>query len=230
MVEKIRKTLLSLGDENYKAFTAPLLPSVPKESIIGVRTPKIREYAKVLLKENTFGPFLKDLPHLYYEENTLHATIIARLPFERFLEEIETLFPYLDNWGTCDGIRPKYAKESLPSLLIKIEEWLTSQKPYTLRFAILMLMTYYLDGAFEPRFLNMVAKVKSDHYYVKMMVAWYFATALAKQYEATVPYLENKILPVWTHNKALQKAIESYRITPEQKDYFKTLKIKAKIP
>ncbi len=225
MKEEIREKLLSLKDDSYKSFTAPLLPTLDANTIIGVRTPKLRAYAKKVYMHGDYEDFLNDLPHKYYEENTLHVTLVAMLPYERFLAEIERFLPYLDNWGTCDGIRPKFAKQNLDVFASKIEEWLNSAAPYTVRFAILMLMTYYLDEAFDAKYLKLVSHVKSEHYYVNMMIAWYFATALAKKYDETVPYLEKYVLSSWVHNKTIQKAKESYRITPEQKEYLGKLKL-----
>lgn len=216
-----------MADEKYKAFSAPLLPTVPKNRIIGVRTPLLRTYAKELLKNGGYEDFLRELPHFYLEENSLHAFIIEALPYQKYITEIERFLPYINNWATCDGLRPKHLKGNYDHYFSKITEWLGSDKPYTIRFAIGMLMSFYLDERFDENHLERLSKIVSEHYYVNMMLAWYFATALAKQYDATLPYLLERRLSAWVHNKTIQKAVESYRITGEQKSFLKTLKIKS---
>ncbi|MBQ9114662.1 MAG: DNA alkylation repair protein [Clostridia bacterium] len=226
MKDEILQKLLSLADNPYKEFSAPLLPTIPRENIIGIRTPILRAYAKELKKKGGYESFLRELPHKYLEENHLHAFLIEALPYQEFAKEIELFLPYIDNWATCDSLRPKNLKNNYDSYLLLIKRWILSDKPYTIRFGIGMLMSYYLDERFDERFLYDVSAIKSDHYYVNMMIAWYFATALAKQYDSTLPYLQNKVLSKWVHNKTIQKAVESYRITNEQKRFLKTLKIK----
>lgn len=216
-----------MADEPYKKFNAPLLPTIPIETIIGIRTPILRSYAKKLLKSGGYEDFLRDLPHRYFEENSLHAFLIEGLPYDRYIEEIELFLPYIDNWATCDCLRPKHLKGNFSSYLQNVTEWLKSDKPYTIRFAIGMLMSFYLDERFEETFLEQVSQIKSEHYYVNMMIAWYFATALAKQYDCALPYLENRILSPWVHNKTIQKAVESFRVTDERKKFLKTLKVKS---
>ncbi len=227
--DQIRNDLLSMQDLEYHAFHAKLIPTVNPTDFIGVRTTALRKYAKELSKTTQATEFLNSLPHQYYDENNLHGFLIESLKdFDSLINELDKFLPYVDNWATCDMIAPKLFKKHLPELLIKIKEWLKSENTYTIRFGMNMLMKYYLDEAFCPEYLDFVSNVKSEEYYVNMMIAWYFATALAKQYEATLPYIENRKLEPWTHNKAIQKAIESNRITTEQKTYLRTLKISTK--
>ena len=227
MIDEIRKTLLSMQDEKYRAFQVKLFPTVDPQTVIGVRTPDLRGYAKKLLKEEDVSAFLSDLPHRYFDENQLHAFIISEIKDHgKCMEEVNRFLPYVDNWATCDQMSPKVFKKNRPQLLKQIRIWLKSDRTYTIRFAIGMLMEHYLDDAFDISYPEVVAVIRSDEYYVNMMIAWYFATALAKQYDEILPFIENRRLDVWTHNKAIQKAIESYRITPEQKEYLKRLKIK----
>ncbi len=220
--ETIQKDLLLMGEEIYRDFSAKLMPTVEKETVIGIRVPILRAYAKSL---EDYETFFKNLPHRYFEENNLHAFLIGReRDFDKCIEKLETFLPYVDNWATCDGMKPKVLKKEPEKLLLYIQKWMTSKKTYSVRYAINLLMSYYLDEHFQPEYLKMVCNVQSDEYYINMMRAWYFATALAKQYEATVPYLQNHLLDEWTHNKTIQKAVESYRISDEQKTYLRTLK------
>lgn len=225
--QEVVKQLFSMQDKEYKAFHAKLIPNIKEENIIGVRTPQLRKYAKEFAKTDKAEIFLNCLPHKYYEENNLHGFVLEQIKdFERCIDEVEKFLPYIDNWATCDSMAPKVFKKNLPELFQKIEIWIESDDTYTVRFAIGMLMRYFLDEEFRMIYPQMVAKVKSDEYYINMMIAWYFATALAKQYERVLPFIENRELEVWTHNKAIQKAIESRRITPEQKEYLRQRKIK----
>lgn len=228
-IEKlVQKDLIEMQDLKYKEFHSKLMPTIDPDTIIGVRTPLLRKYAKEFSKTTEAQSFLKILPHKYYEENNLHGFIIESIKdYDRVIEELNRFLPYVDNWATCDMMRPKVFKKHLTELLGQIEIWMESDHTYTIRFGIEMLMTFYLDEYFKPEYPEMVAKVRSEEYYVNMMIAWYFATALAKQYEITLPYLENYRLDNWTHNKAIQKAVESYRINDEQKAYLKTLKVKS---
>lgn len=225
-LQSVENELFRLQDKGYKQFHAKLIPSVSSDTVIGVRTPDLKKLAKILplnIKEN----FIKQLPHKYYEENNLHAFVICNISdFESCIIEIERFLPYIDNWATCDGLRPKCFIKNRALLMEYIDKWMKSSHTYTIRFGIEMLMTHFLDEYFEVKHLKKVANIKSDEYYVNMMCAWYFATALAKQYDSTLPVLENNILPVWVHNKSIQKAVESFRITNEQKSYLKTLKRK----
>ena len=218
-----------MRDEKYAAGQVKIIPSVAPERIIGVRTPALRDYAKELYadKEKETGAFLNELPHRYFDEDQLHAFIISlEKDFDKCIAEVEKFLPYVDNWATCDQLSPKAFKKQPEKLLPYIDKWLASGRTYTVRFAIGMLMQHFLDGRFSPEYPKAVARVRSDEYYVKMMVAWYFATALAKQYAAIIPYIENRTLDAWTHNRAIQKSIESFRITPEQKEFLRSLKVK----
>ncbi|MEG2003108.1 MAG: DNA alkylation repair protein [Clostridia bacterium] len=224
----IQSKLLKLLDIKYRDFHAKLIPTIDKNKIIGVRTPVLRKFAKKFSKSPEAAVFMEILPHKYYEENNLHGFLIENINnFEKSITAIDKFLPYVDNWATCDLISPKIFKKHLPELLIKIEQWINSKHTYTIRFGIRMLLNFYLDDdEFCPQYLALVAAVNSEEYYVKMMIAWYFATALAKQYENTLPYIANQKLDFWTHNKSIQKAVESHRISDEQKRYLKTLKVK----
>ena len=225
LIEKIQQELFVLQDIAYGDFQAKLMPTIAREKVIGVRTPALRKYAKELAKEKYVAEFLQDLPHKYFEENQLHAFIICeQKEYEACVKELNCFLPYVDNWATCDQMSPKVFRRHHEELLEQIKIWMASDEPYTIRYGIGMLMTHFLEEDFDIQYVEMVAAVKSEEYYVKMMVAWYFATALAKQYEAVVPFIENRRLEEWTHRKAIQKSVESYRITKEQKEYLKGLK------
>ena len=223
--EEILQRIFALQDLKYRDFQAKLMPTVDKSTIIGVRTPELRKLAREFSKREGVGAFLDALPHTYYDENNLHGFILCEeKDFDRVIARLDAFLPYVDNWATCDLLSPKVFKKHKAELLPHIRRWLASGKVYTIRFGIEMLMSHYLDEDFVPEYLEWVAAVKSEEYYVNMMIAWYFATALAKQYDATLPYLTQRRLAPWTHNKAIQKAIESYRITDGQKAYLRTLK------
>ena len=225
MTEKIRKDLFDMRDEKYRDFQSKLVPNIEKETIIGVRTPDLRNYAKQLIKSGDHTAFLGDLPHRYYDENQLHAFIISEIKdFDTCISEVERFLPYVDCWPVSDQATPKAFGKNHPKLLPYIKKWISSEHVYTSRFGIRMLMNEFLGDDFDEEYHEIVASKSGDDYYLKMMIAWYFATALAKQYEATVPFLEKKRLDGWTHNKAIQKALESYRVTPERKEYLKSLK------
>ncbi len=203
------------------------MPTVASDAVIGVRTPELRKYARQLVKREDISGFLNDLPHRYFDENQLHAFIVSEMKdYDKCMEEVSCFLPYVDNWATCDQMSPKVFRKHRKGLLDHIRVWMQSDETYTVRFAIGMLMEHFLDEDFHTEYLEMVAAVRSDEYYVNMMIAWYFATALAKQYEAALPYIKEQHLDTWTHNKTIQKAVESYRITPEQKEYLKSLKVK----
>ena len=224
---EIRQKLFELSDEKYRELQVKTTPSVDPEAFIGVRTPPLRALAKELSKRDDIADFLSGLPHKYFDENQLHGFIISLdKDFERCIANVEAFLPYVDNWATCDQTNPKVFAKHKTELLQHIRVWLASDRTYTVRFGIKMLMDHFLDESFELKYPKAVAKIRSDEYYVKMMQAWYFATALAKQYDAVLPFIEGKKLDAWTHNKAIQKSVESYRITDEQKQYLKTLKIK----
>ena len=221
----IQETLFSMQDLKYRDFHSALMPTVDKEKVIGVRVPALRKFAKSIYGTPEAEEFLHSLPHTYYEENNLHAFLIEiNGNYDETLLLLEVFLPYIDNWATCDMLTPKCFKKHLT--VQKCLEWMSSSHPYTVRFGIEMLMKFFLDEKFSPEYLDLVASVKSEHYYVKMMIAWYFATALSKQYESTIPIFNDKLLPVWEHNKAIQKAVESLRITKDQKELLKNLKIK----
>jgi len=211
-----------MENEEYREFSSKLMPTIEKSKVIGIRIPLLRKFAKSL--EN-YEEFLSDLPHRYFEENNLHAFLIEREDnFDRCIEKLNIFLPYVDNWATCDSLKPKVLRKEPKKLLEYIKIWLKSKNVYTVRYGINLLMSFYLDENFDRKYLMLVANVKSDEYYINMMRAWYFATALAKQYEQTLPYIETKVLDVWTHNKTIQKATESLRVSKQQKEYLKTLK------
>lgn len=221
----IQKELFALQDISYADFQAKLVPNIQSEMFIGVRVPEARKLAKRLEKEPETSKFLKDLPHKYYDENILHALLISEIKdYDACVESIDEFLPCVDNWAVCDILSPKIFKNHKTSLLQKIKAWSASDKTYTCRFGIEMLMSYFLDDNFKPEYLEIPTSVNSEEYYVRMMIAWFFATALAKQWDATIKYIEDNILDTWTHNKAIQKARESRRIAPKQKEYLKTLK------
>ncbi len=225
--DEIVKELFALRDEKYGEFQSKLIPTADPGIFIGVRTPELRKYAKQLVNNENIHEFLNDLPHRYFDENQLHAFILSAMKdYERCMTEVCRFLPYVDNWATCDQMSPKVFKKHRPELLDHIKEWLDSGETYTVRFAIGMLMEHFLDEDFDPAYPEMVSRIRSDEYYVNMMTAWYFATALAKQYEAVLFYLTEHRLDKWTHNKTIQKAVESYRITDEQKAYLKELRSK----
>lgn len=230
MSEKtITDGLFALKDENYRRFHAKLIPDIPIDNIIGVRTPVLRKYAKEVAKLPETNIFLESLPHIYYEENNLHGALLSLLypkDIIAFMEQLERFLPYVDNWATCDMLSPKIFKKHLSYVYERVQKWLQSDAVYTIRFGIVTLLGFYLDDAFEPEMLQLVANVRSEEYYVNMAVAWYFSTALVKQYDATLPYIQNRVLEPWTHNKSIQKAIESRRIPQETKAYLRGLKIR----
>ena len=227
LTQEIRNELFGMQDLKYRELQTGIIPSRDPQTLIGVRTPALRSFAKQLAKREDLSDFLNDLPHLYFDEDQLHAFIISEIKdYDTCMAELEKFLPHVDNWATCDQMSPKVFKKHKEELLVKIREWIASDRPYTVRFGFGMLMQHFLVEDFDPAYPELAAGIRSEEYYVKMMIAWYFATALAKQYEAVLPYIENQRLDVWTHNKAIQKAIESYRITPEQKEYLRTLKIR----
>ena len=227
MNDLMREELFQLQDPAYRDFQSKLIPTVPPEAFIGVRTPELRRIAKELIKRGDAAGFLAELPHKYFDENQLHAFILSEIKdFSACLAETERFLPFIDNWATCDQLSPKVFKRHKSELLPAFRRWLASGHSYTARFGIGMLMEHFLDADFDPAYPELVAAIRSEEYYVRMMVAWYFATALSKQYDAVIPYLEQRRLDPWTHNKTIQKAVESYRITPEQKAYLRTLKLK----
>ena len=229
IVGEIREELFRLRDAEYRDFQAKLIPTVRPDAIIGVRTPELRRFAKQLMKREEAALFLEALPHGYFDENQLHAFLLSEMKdYGRCIEQVKRFLPHIDNWATCDQLSPRVFAKHRGELSGEIDKWLRSGETYTLRFGIGMLLQHYLDDAFDPAYPEKVALLRSEEYYVNMMIAWYFATALAKQYEAALPYLEQGRLDAWTHNKAIQKALESYRIAPEKKEYLKSLKISSR--
>ena len=227
MTRDVQKRLFEMRDTGYRDFHARLIPTVKKEKIIGIRTPMIRKFAKEFGKTEESEMFLKALPHQYYEENNLHGLLIEQIrDYDKCLGELERFLPHIDNWATCDLLALHMMKKHRDIFIREIYRWMESDKPYIIRFGIGMLMRHYLDEGFKPEYPEKVVAIRSEEYYVNMMRAWYFATALAKQYEKILPFLEEQRMDIWTHNKTIQKSIESYRITQEQKDHLRTLRIK----
>ena len=226
---EIQKLLFTKQDIKYRDFQAPLFPNIDKEKMIGVRTPDLKKLAKELYGSELANSFIETRPHEYFDENQLHAFLISLIKdYETCLKEVDRFLPYIDNWGTCDQLSPKVFSKHKDELIISIKKWLKSKHTYTVRFAVGLLLALYLDDSFKEEYMELVSAVKSEEYYINMMIAWYFATALAKQYDAAIEYIEEKKLSPWVHNKTIQKAVESYRISNEQKAYLKSLKITKK--
>ena len=225
--DEIVAELFRMQDKDYAVMQAKIIPTVDADRIIGVRTPALRAFAKKLYKDTDIDEFLAGAPHQYFDEDQLHAFVISlEKDFDKCMAEVDAFLPFIDNWATCDQLSPKAFKKEPEKLLPYIRVWIKSDRTYTIRFAIGMLMQHFLDERFDREYADMVAEVRSEEYYVNMMIAWYFATALAKQYESALPYLEERKLADWVHNKAIQKSVESYRITDEQKAYLRTLKVR----
>ncbi len=221
--QEIRRELFERQDKAYRAFQAKLMPGVSPERIIGVRTPVLRRMARIYAGRPDIGDFFADLPHAYYDENNLHGFILSRgKDYGQTVERVDALLPYVDNWATCDLLSPTVFRKNRDRLHADVSRWLSSRETYTLRFGIEMVMSHYLDEDFEPSYLERIAAIRHDEYYVNMMIAWFFATALAKQWEAAIPYIEQGRLSDWVHQKTIQKATESLRLTEEQKDYVKS--------
>ncbi len=228
-MKEIVDKLFKMQDKKYRDLQTKLIPTASPDIFIGIRTPELRAYAKELVKNNNYSKFLEELPHKYFDENQLHAFIISELKdYSDCIKSINRFLPYVDNWATCDQMSPKIFKKHHDKLIDEIKKWIKSKETYTIRFGTGMLMQHYLDDDFKTEYLEWISKIRSEEYYVNMMTAWYFATALAKQYKETIPYIESNKLDNWTHNKAIQKALESYRITDEQKEYLRSLKKKTR--
>lgn len=224
-MNQILDKLFSLQDKQYASFQLKLIPGIKEDSVIGVRIPLLRDFAKQLVKDPAHEVFLKTLPHSYYDENILHGLLVSQIKdFGLCIACIESFLPYIDNWAVCDTISPKIFGRNREQLLHYIYKWIESKHVYTCRFGLRMLMNHFLDEDFRPEYLQVAASVRGEDYYIKMMVAWFFATALAKQWEATIPFIEQNKLENWIHLKTIQKACESFRITPAQKQYLKTQK------
>ena len=226
---EIQELLFTKQDTKYRDFQAPLFPNLNKEKMIGVRTPELKKLAKELFGKEIANEFIETLPHEYFDENQLHAFLISLIKdYEICLKEVERFLPYVDNWGTCDQLSPKVFAKHKDELIIPIKRWIKSKHTYTVRFAIGLLLGLYLDDSFKEEYMELISNIKSEEYYINMMIAWYFATALVKQYESAIKYIEEKKLSSWVHNKTIQKAVESYRISDEQKVYLKGLKVNKK--
>lgn len=219
----VTEQLFALQDREYADFQSKLTPGIAREQFIGVRVPQLRQLAKQI--KNQAQPFLSDLPHRYYDENMLHGMLISEIrDFDDCLAALEAFLPFVDNWAVCDTMSPKVLSKNREVLLRKLRLWTSSDHTYTCRFGILCLMRYFLDDGFQPEYLQIPASIQSEEYYVNMMISWFFATALAKQWNAAIPYLEQRRLPNWVQRKTIQKARESYRISSEQKEYLQSLK------
>ena len=228
-MKQIIDLLFARQDIKYRDFQAPLFPNIAKEKMIGVRTPDLKKLAKELNGSDIANKFIETLPHHYFDENQLHAFLISLIKdYDTCLKEIDKFLPYIDNWGTCDQLSPKVFSKHKDELIVSIKKWIKSKHTYTVRFAIGILLSLYLDDSFKKEYMELVSNVKSEEYYINMMIAWYFATALAKQYKTAIKYIEDKKLSPWVHNKTIQKAVESYRISDEQKVYLKGLKVNKK--
>ena len=226
-MNKAQKELYKYKDEKYASFQAKLMPGIDEKNVMGVRVPNVRKIAKKMVEDNEYKDFLNELPHKYYDENMLHVLVISNIKdYDECIKHTEIFLPYVDNWAVCDILSPKCFKKHKDDLIKKIKKWIKSKKVYTCRFGLEMLMSFYLDEDFKPEYLDLASNIHSKEYYVNMMIAWLFATALAKQWGATIPYIENNKLDVWVHNKTIQKAIESYRISDSQKEYLRKYKRK----
>ena len=227
IIRNVQKELFAMQDLQYRDFHSRLMPTVKKEKVIGVRTPQLRKYANVFANTGDALVFMQNLPHQYYEEDNLHGFLIEKIKvYEDCIEALDRFLPYVDNWATCDMMCPKVLKKEPGQLLEKIKDWINAKDVYMVRFGLKCLMNYYLDDYFSIECPALAASVKSEEYYIQMMQSWYFATALAKQYDVILPFLLEHRLSKWVHNKTIQKAVESYRITADQKNYLKTLKLK----
>ena len=221
----LQEELFKLQDTAYRDFHSSLMPGVDKEAVIGVRIPVLRKFAKEYAKSGETEQFMRELPHKYYEENNLHMMLIAQIKdYDKCISETEKFLPYIDNWATCDSPLPKCFDKNKEDIIVRAKNWIATDDTYVKRYGMGVMMRLFLDEDFKEEYIQIVAGVKSEEYYVNMMIAWYLATALAKQWDATIPYLEERKLSPWVHRKTIQKAVESYRITDEQKVYLKTLR------
>ena len=217
--------LLKSKDLEYKTFQSKLIPNIDSSTMIGVRTPELKIIAKNLYKNNDYELFLNSLPHNYYEENIIHGLVISEIKdYDLCINYIDKFLPYIDNWAVCDQTNPKVFKKHKKEVMVKINEWIKSKEVYKIRFGVKTLMNYFLDDDFNKDYLKLPLIIKNDDYYVKMMIAWFYATALAKQYDETIKIIESNVLDIFIQNKTIQKAIESFRVTDENKKYLRTLK------
>ncbi len=218
----LQEELFELQDTTYRDFHSSLMPGIDKSDIIGIRTPVLRTFAKKFAKTEEAARFMDELPHKYYEENNLQMMLIGQIKdYDKCIFELEKFLPYVDNWATCDFPVPKCFIKNKKDVLLRAKKWIASDAAYVKRYGIGVMMRLFLDEDFKEEYLQIVADVKSEEYYVNMMIAWYMATALAKQWNSAIPYIQERRLPEWVHKKTIQKAVESYRITPEQKEYLK---------
>ena len=223
--KELMDLLLRHQDIAYADFSAKLIPTVPRERFLGIRTPEYKKILRELGDDPIIPEFLAELPHAYYEENCLHSALICRIKdYDSCIREVERFLPYVDNWAVNDGLNPAVFSKHRGELIEKVREWIASEATYTRRFGLHILMSHYLEEDFQAEYLSWAADLRSEEYYVNMMTAWLFAEALAKQWDAALPFLLEHRLDRWTHNKAIQKARESRRITEEQKNYLNTLK------
>lgn len=221
----VKERLFGLADAKYAEFQAKLTPTIDRKTFIGVRVPEVRKLAKEIYRSGQYEEFLQELPHEYYDENMLHGLILSEFKdYDACVAGVDRFLPFVDNWAVCDIMSPKCFKRNKDRLISKIVGWSAGDTTYTSRFGMEMLMTHFLDADFRPEYLEIPARVRLEDYYARMMVAWFFATALTKQWDAAIAYIEENRLEPWTHNKTIQKAIESYRIPEEQKAYLRTLK------
>ena len=224
-MNELQTALFELQDLKYRDFHSSLMPDIEKENVIGIRIPVLRKFAKEFARSEKTEGFLQELPHQYYEENNLHMILITGITdYEKCLEEVNRFLPYIDNWATCDLPLPKCFDKNKEDILVRAKNWIATDDTYVKRYGMGVMMRLFLDEDFKEEYIQLVAAVKSEEYYVNMMIAWYMATALAKQWDAAIPYIQEHRLSEWVHRKSIQKAVESYRITPEQKDYLKGLR------
>ena len=225
---QIQKILFEYQDKKYADFSAKLVPTLPREAFIGVRSPSYKLILRRIkdLPAAELQTFLQTLPHKYHEENSLHIALINKIKnYDECLAELEHFLPYINSWAVSDGLNPPVLKKNRLQLLPKLKEWIRSDKPFTQRVGMLLLMKYFLDDDFKPEYLELPASIRSEEYYVNMMTAWLFAEALVKQWDSAITFIRGKKLDVWTHNKAIQKACESFRVSPEHKEYLRSLRI-----
>lgn len=221
----LQEELFKLQDTAYRDFNSSLIPGIDKETVIGIRTPVLRKFAKEYAKSGETEQFMRELPHEFYEENNLHMMLIGQIKdYDECISELEKFLPYIDNWATCDSPLPKCFDKNKEDVLERAKNWIATDATYVKRYGMGVMMRLFLDEDFKEEYIQLVAGVKSEEYYVNMMIAWYMATALAKQWDAAIPYIQEHRLSEWVHRKSIQKAVESYRITPEQKDYLKGLR------